>query len=133
MPAPTTYQPPTAPDADIFARVERDRVSAAPWAAFIFAPCDNVADASNTFGLPLYAPRGPVYTLYLDSANPLALQRMAQMEQDGRAMCAAGKLVDDMEATLAYQLLAECVALNSTAAILDQLGVEVRGENPFPP
>lgn len=131
MPAPTTYQPPAVPDADIFVRIERGRLDPAPWAALIFAPCSLVSGEVNTFGQPLYVQRAPVYTLFLDSSNPTALARMAQMEQDGRDLCVGGKLMDDAEATLAYDLLAECVALNSTAQILAQLGVDVRGANPF--
>lgn len=139
MPAPTTHKLPKEPDGDIFVRLSRDRVDGYPWARFTFAPCDKAYEEDgttqkqNAFAQPLWTERaGLAYTLFLDSRNATAFQRMVAMEIAATALCADGHLLDDAETTQAYLLLAECVTQGSTAAILADLGVVVEGNNPFP-
>jgi hypothetical protein len=139
MPAPTTYRDDKDPDGDIFVRIRRDRIDGYPWARFTFAPCDKVMEADgvtqkqNAFAQPLWTERpGLAYTLFLDSRNAVAFQRMVDMEIAATTLCAGGHLLDDAETTVAYELLADCVEKDSTAAILADLGVIVEDRNPFP-
>lgn len=132
MPAPTTYKAPKAPAFDLLTEVRILREGEYPKIYCTFRAVDDLSPRVNALGRPLYESRGEPYTLLLDSARTGALGKISTLMGETRTRIVAGEDLDSAIANEAYDLLAECVALGSTKAIL-KIGVEVLGANPFQP
>lgn len=146
MPAPSSIQPRLAPTAgDVFLELHRMR-DGEPEVTVTFGPADYVdaagavvaeaaAAALNAAGQPMVRRwPGAEYTLHVSMRTPAGAQRIGVLMARVDALCAAGKSIDDAEATAVYELLDQVRAAGSREAALDTLGVEVGGVgDPFIP
>lgn len=136
MAEPTLISTLTA-DVDLLAHIRIQREEMYPRVVCIFRPSRTLYNADgtpqrNALGLQLHAPVGDTYTFTLDSRNTTARDKIGALMNGIATRVKAGLDVDSAMAAEGYQLRADCAALNSTAAILTQYGVEITGHNPFP-
>lgn len=145
MPAPSSIQPRNPTAGDVFLDLHRHR-DGEPGVGVVYGPADYVGPdgnvvpdaasaALNQAGQPMVRRwAGSEYSISLSMSDPLARDRLIAMEFRIRDLCQAGKLADDAEATVCYELLDDVRAAGSMTAALEVLGARVFGPGtPFIP